>query len=159
MASEVATTGKHISIIAFMDTVAFFQDLELRWASAIQHKDKKHLDEVFLAQDYALRISDDAARQISRADWLATISVYNTRSFSIRDLEVRSFGDLAVVSHVFTQQADVNGVDRSGDFFIVDVWIQQRKDWKVSARYSSPARVLPKLPLGDEGGMGREGQP
>ena len=141
-----------------MDTRAIFQELELHWATAIQRQDKEQLDKVFLAPDYALRISDDASRQISRADWLATIPIYNTRSFSIRDLEVRSFGDVAVVSHVFTQQADVNGVDRSGDFFIVDVWIRHGKDWKVSARYSSPASALPKLPFGDEGGMGRKEQ-
>ncbi len=141
-----------------MDTRAIFQELELRWAAAIQRQDKEQLDEVFLAPDYALRISDDPARKISRADWLATIPIYNTRSLSIRVLEVRSFGDVAVVSHVVTQQADVSGVDRSGDFFIIDVWIRRGEEWKVSARYSSPARALPKLPLGGEGGMGRKEQ-
>src|SRR5262245_12702242 len=134
-----------------MDTLALFQQLETRWADAIQRQDQKQLDEIFLAPDYALRISDDPARKIARADWLATMPTSTSRSFSIRDLQVRSFGEVAVVSHVLAQQADVNGVDRSGDFFVVDVWSRMGNDWKVSARYSSPARTLPQMPAFREG--------
>ena len=140
-------TGNHDPV----NKLDFFRDLEQRWAAAIQRKDQRQLDEVFLSDDYALRISDDPARKISRSVWLATLAVYNTRSFAIRDLEIRDFGDVVIVSEVLNQQADVHGVDRSGDFFIVDTWTRHGDVWKVSARYSSPSKSLPPMPMGSDG--------
>ena len=137
-----------------MSRIQIFADLEQRWAEAIQRKDQAVLDREFLAEDYSLRISDDTSRKISRSDWLAAIPIYTTRSFSIRNIEVRQFGDTAIVSHSFHPEADVNGVDRSGHFFIVDVWTLREGKWKVSARYSSPARQLPELPKREHGGFG-----
>jgi ketosteroid isomerase-like protein len=130
-----------------MSAEELFLDLEQRWAEAIQRKDRAVIDREFLAPGYALRIADDPAKVISRSDWLATLAVYNTRSFKLTNLQVRQFGDVAVVSHSFFQDADVNGVDRSGQFFIVDVWNRVDGAWKVAARYSSPSRQLPPMPI------------
>ena len=129
-----------------MSRTSFFLELEQRWADAIKRKDTKTLESDFLADDYALRIADDPSRQITRAAWLSILAVYNTRTFNISNLEVREFGDSVVVSLSVHQDADVNGVDRSGDFFLVDVWSLREGKWKVSARYSSPARQLPNMP-------------
>ena len=129
-----------------MSRTSFFQELEQRWAEAIQRKDTRALESDFLAEDYALRIADDPSRKITRAAWLSILAVYNTRTFEISNLEVREFGDTAVVSLCVHQDADVNGVDRSGAFFLVDVWTLREGKWKVSARYSSPARQLPDMP-------------
>ena len=137
-----------------LSRTSFFQELEQRWAEAIKQQDKEVLDKEFLADDYALRISDDTSREIHRSDWLAAIPIYNTRNFTIKNLEVREFGNVAVVSHSFYQEADVNGVDRSGNFFIVDVWMLREGKWKVSARYSSPSRQLPIVPKTGEGRFG-----
>jgi hypothetical protein len=73
-------------------------------------------------------------------------------NWEIRDLELRDFGNVAITSLVLFQQAEVGGVDRSGDFFLTDVWVQNTPDasrldaanWKIAARYSSPARQLSK---------------
>lgn len=138
-----ATPSVHTAEIS---RTSFFQELEQRWAEAIKRKDTKALESDFLADDYALRIADDPSRQITRAAWLSTLAFYNTRTFAISNLEVRDFGDSAVVSLSLRQDADVNGVDRSGQFFIVDVWTLREGKWKVSARYSSPGRQLPNMP-------------
>jgi hypothetical protein len=135
-----------------MTSVEFFTHLEQEFSSAIQRRDHKTLDERFLDANYALRISDDPARKISRKDWLATLDVYLVKNWQMRDLELREFGDVAVTSLVVFQEAVVRGVDRSGDFFLTDVWIQSAAkanrldsaNWRIAARYSSPARQLPK---------------
>lgn len=128
------------------DPRAAFASLEQDWGEAIQRKDLAALKR-FLDKDYALRVADDPRQRISRKEWLAGIAVYNTHSFRIRALELREFGSVAVVSHILNQHADVKGVDRSGDFFIVDVWRRRGKKWKVAARYSAPRIVLPRMPL------------
>lgn len=129
----------------------FFTNLEQEFSAAIQRRDHKTLDERFLDANYALRISDDPARKISRKDWLATLNVYLVKNWKIRDLELREFENVAITSLVLFQEAEVGGVDRSGDFFLTDVWVQSAgaprldaANWKIAARYSSPARQLPK---------------
>jgi hypothetical protein len=46
--------------------------------------------------------------------------------------------DLAVVSWLLTQRAASEGRDRSGDFYVVDIWKKNRDRWQMIARYSSP---------------------
>jgi hypothetical protein len=138
-----------------MNSVEFFTHLEQEFSSAIQRRDHKILDEQFLDGSYTLRISDNPALKISRKDWLATLDFYIVKNWQMRDLELREFGDVAITSLVVFQEAVVRGVDRSGDFFLTDVWIQQSRsahrmdaaNWRIAARYSSPARHLPKPPM------------
>jgi hypothetical protein len=137
------------------DLVRIFAGLEQQWADSIQRKDLDTLRHRFLSEDFALRISDDASRKIPRSDWLAGVTAYNICSYNIRDLQVRDLGEVAIVSLVLDQDADVSGVGRSGDFFLVDVWVRQEAGWKVAARYSSPLRALPKPPMTGAGGFGR----
>jgi len=37
-----------------------------------------------------------------------------------------------------TQQATFDGRDRSGDFYVVDIWKKRGDSWQIIARYSSP---------------------
>jgi hypothetical protein len=46
--------------------------------------------------------------------------------------------DLAVVSLLLTQKATVDGVDRTGDFYEVDIWKRNGGKWQIIARYSAP---------------------
>jgi ketosteroid isomerase-like protein len=46
--------------------------------------------------------------------------------------------DLVVVSLLLTQQASSDGRDRSGDFYVVDIWKKSGDRWQIIARYSSP---------------------
>jgi hypothetical protein len=134
-----------------MTSVEFFTNLENEFSATIQRRDHRALDERFLDANYALRISDDPECRISRQDWLATLDVYHVKNWAMRALELREFANIAIASLVLFQEADVRGVDRSGDFFLVDVWVQSGADrrdpnaWKIAARYSSPARTLPTL--------------
>jgi len=141
-----------------MTSVEFFTHLEQEFSSAIQRRDHKALDERFLDANYSLRISDDPARKISRQDWLSTLDFYLVKNWQMRDFELREFGNVAITSLVLFQEAEVRGVDRSGDFFLTDVWVQNNVgahrldagNWRIAARYSSPARKLPK-PVMKEG--------
>jgi hypothetical protein len=46
--------------------------------------------------------------------------------------------DLAVVSLLHSQKATFAGRDRSGDFYVIDIWRKSAGNWQILARYSTP---------------------
>lgn len=119
-----------------------FEERENSFARAYQSKDINLLEQL-LAPEYALTVSARPSDPISRADWLALIPKYNVQTFEIRGVQVRCLREaipgrceLAAVSSINTQKADVGGQDRSGEFFIVDIWSYRDGKWMVGARYS-----------------------
>ena len=55
-------------------------------------------------------------------------------------MQVRDFGETVAVSSLATQRATAFGQDRSGTFFLTDIWRAGADGaWQVIARYSSHA--------------------
>ena len=134
------------------DLVAIFATLENTFARGYQEKNISVL-EALLAPEYTLTVSARPSDPIPRSEWLALIPKYNVRRFEIRGVQVRCLqitrvGDceLAAVSSINKQDADVGGQDRSGEFFIVDIWAQRSGKWMVLSRYSGRTEAaVPKL--------------
>ena len=127
---------------------AEFRRLEVAWSEAIRAQDGAKL-ESFLAPDYALTVAQSAGLSVTdRATWLQNATtVYKLHDFAFKEVVVRRYGNVAVVSSFYNQRATVNGRDRSGDAFLTDVWVNVGGEWKVSARYSSdPKASTPKVP-------------
>ena len=94
--------------------------------------------EQILAPNYTLTISSMPARPVTREQWIAMLPRYTAEEFEYRDMRVRQFGDVAVVSSIGRAiGAKVNGADRSFPFFLTDVWEKRDGRWQVVARYSS----------------------
>jgi ketosteroid isomerase-like protein len=110
--------------------------LERRWAAALVQQDTAVLQRL-LAPEYALIVSASPERPIMRTAWLATLPDYHTRSLTISRLTVRVLGDLAIASFIGDLAARVRGAERSGKYFITDVWRHRDGAWRVVARYSS----------------------
>ena len=129
-----------------------FTDLENTFARAYQGKNTALLEQI-LDPEYTLTLSARPGDPLSRADWLALIPKYNVQHFEIRGVQVRCLRvtpsgscELAAVSSINKQKAAVGGQDRSGEFFIVDIWANREGKWKVSARYSGRTEAtLPTL--------------
>jgi hypothetical protein len=115
-----------------------FTKLERDWIQAVQKKDKTALDAI-LAPEFMLRSSENPENPQPRADWLQhALTSYDIRAFSHRAITIRAFLGVAVVSFVQSQQATIDGKDRTGDYFIVDLWEANRDKWQASARYIAP---------------------
>jgi ketosteroid isomerase-like protein len=110
-----------------------FIALEQAWMEAIQRKDLATLDRI-LAPEYAYTASGQGRR--TRQNWMETVAVYDIEDFTILDIDVRLYGDVAVVLPDYRQTAVVNGEPRSGDFLITDVWVRRDGAWQVVARSS-----------------------
>ncbi len=115
---------------------------EGQWALAIQQQDPVAAA-LYLADSYTLIIAVEGQplQTVPRAAWLAALPAYQTHSFSADDSRIHVYGATAVVFMLFTQQATVRGQDRSGQFAITDIWVQQAGTWRVAERHSSRPEV------------------
>lgn len=140
-----------LSFLLFLQAAApisspteIIRERELQWMTALQDKDFKKL-ETFLAPEFALYMSDAPSRKVSRDIWLRNSTAYNMSSFSHKEMQVHQVSaDVVVASFIHTQVAHPQPpgrpkVDRSGDYYLIDVWKKIDGEWKVSARYSTMA--------------------
>jgi ketosteroid isomerase-like protein len=109
-----------------------------QWMTAWQAADRTTLERL-LAPEFALVVSAQPTARVDRAAWLRiACSEYTCQDFRYDAMQVRDFGDFVVVSSLARQQATAFGKDRSGTFFLTDVWRMNSADeWQVIARYSS----------------------
>lgn len=108
-----------------------------RWMQAWVALDRATLDDS-LAEDFTLTVSAFPTRPMTRQAWLDTCDRYRCSRFAYRDVQVRLIGDgLAAMSSIAEQEAELDGHDRSGAFWLTDLW--RREDdgkWRVFARFS-----------------------
>ena len=119
------------------DTLA---QLERRLGDLALHgfKDTQGMERL-VGSDFTVRVSDAPERSIPRNQWGQPTGVYRIESLDERFHAARRLADdLAVVSLLLTQKASRDGQDRSGDFYVVDVWKHRDGRWQLIARYSSP---------------------
>ena len=120
------------------DIAATILDRSNRWMQAWVERDRAVLEDS-LAADFALVVSAMPDRRMDREQWLATSDRYVCTRFSYRAAQVRELAPgLAIMSAIAGQVASLGDVDRSGAFFVTDVWrLEPDGQWRVSARYSS----------------------
>ena len=120
------------------DIATTILDRSDRWMQAWVAQDRATIEDS-LAPDFALIVSASPDQLFPRDRWLATCDVYRCSSFTYHDVQVRELGaGIAVMSSIGEQQAALNGVDRSGRFFLADVWrLEEDGKWRVCSRYSS----------------------
>ena len=100
----------------------------------------------FLANDYALVVTHPEAAVMPREEWLRVLPSYEVSAYEIQHRSVDVRGEVAVVVQRVDMTAVVFGVDRSGVFILVDVWIEDAGAWRVWRRHSTPlsAGSLPR---------------
>jgi ketosteroid isomerase-like protein len=103
------------------------------WMEAVQRKDVAALEQI-LASEYAYTASGQGRK--SRAQWLETLPIYDIHRFEFTEVDVRDYGDVAVLISRYRQDASVGGVPRSGEFLLTDVWVRRDGRWQVAARSS-----------------------
>lgn len=103
------------------------------------------LMERLVGAEFTQRVSDVPERSIPRSAWGQPSGGYKIDSINGRYHAARKLtDDLVVVSLLLAQQATFDGRDRSGDFYVVDIWRKRADRWQVIARYSSPMGKKPE---------------
>ena len=116
------------------------RQLEQELSEAARHgfKDTKTMERL-VSPEFTQRVSDAPERSLPRSLWGQPSGTYKIESIEGRHHAARKLTEnLAVVSLLLTQQATSEGRDRSGDFYVVDIWKKSGDRWQMIARYSSP---------------------
>ena len=88
--------------------------------------------------EFTQRGSDALQRSLPRAMWGQPSATYKIESLDQRYYGARKLSDdFAALSFLLTQKASRDGQDRSGDFYVVDIWNKRGDRWQLIARYSS----------------------
>ena len=109
-------------------------NLEREWMSAWIRKDLDVCRRI-LADDFIL--TSARGNIMSKVDWLAGLEVFDCTSFDWEDINVRPFGEVAIVHSRTRQAASVAGNDWSGVFLLTDVWVRRNDKWQVVSRHGS----------------------
>jgi hypothetical protein len=121
------------------------RQLEQQLGEAAMHMDTKVLERL-VGPEYTLRMGDAPEQSVPRALWMESLRPQSTHSYKMESLEEHNHAarkltdNLAVVSVLLTQKATFAGRDRSGDFYVVDIWKKTGDNWQMIARYSTPVR-------------------
>jgi len=122
------------------EVASIVEERSNRWMQAWVHQDRAVLEDS-LASDYALIVSAMPDQRMDRERWLATCDRYLCSSFRYRNVQVRELAPgLAVMSAIAEQTASLGGADRSGAFFLTDVWRREPDGWRVVLDVTNAAR-------------------
>jgi ketosteroid isomerase-like protein len=110
-----------------------FAHLYEEWMKAVQRRDLTFLDGV-LAVEYVYAASGQG--RVERQGWLQMVSVYDLQTLEFERLDVRLYGDVALVLCDYRQTGALGGEARSGTFVITDTWVRRDGRWQVAARSS-----------------------
>jgi Domain of unknown function (DUF4440) len=108
-----------------------------RWQLTIQARDPEGAAR-FLSDDYALVILQPQPAVVRRDEWLRMLPDYVVSGYSVEERIVETGSDLCTVFQRVDQTAVVKGVERSGIFILVDVWVREADEWRVWRRHSTP---------------------
>lgn len=113
-------------------TVTKYTALESNLFEALQENNKQGAENI-LDRDFESWSAEKVA-PMPRSEWLQAY-LGNLKSFNIRNMAVREFGDIAVVSFLLVRSGTLRGRAMTPVLFIVDVW-RQNGD-KLAVRYAS----------------------
>jgi Domain of unknown function (DUF4440) len=117
-------------------------ELTDRWQLAIEARDPDAAAH-FLAADYALVIIQPQPAVVPREEWLRMLPDYVVSGYSVEERVVSAGDELCTVFQRVDQTALVKGVERSGIFILVDVWVREAGTWRVWRRHSTPLSAGP----------------
>lgn len=143
--SPTALQQRKMFRILMSDTEQQLIALEHAWANAMQTRDLAKLAEM-VTDDFFVTIAVEGApiRNTKRAEWLQSLPGYEIIEMRIDDIQANVYDHVGVINLIWTQHARVNGGERSGTFFLTDIWRNTTKGWRVAQRHSSrpePANV------------------
>ena len=119
------------------DEKTLFQ-LETEWSAAVKANDLATLEKI-LAADWAAL---GPFGPFTRAEMLADFKSGAQKVESItppRDMKVRFFGDVAVVTGTHDEKSSYQGKDTSGRWVWTDVWVKRKGKWQAVASHNSLA--------------------
>lgn len=128
---------------AWAQTPATLEQADAAWNQLRLHGDAGALAPL-LAEDWLLTHSDGRVQH--KADYLQELATRQRRNTRIdnEDVQIRRYGDTAVITGTSVQAAISDGKPWQGRFRFTRVWVQREGNWQMVASHSS--RMLEPSP-------------
>jgi ketosteroid isomerase-like protein len=127
----VATTGESVA-----DVERTIAQLEQQWVDAILAKDTATIDRL-LAADFVGTTND---RRYIKRQAIEDVRAGTHDVLRLEDVQVRLYGDTAIVDVDQTEQSRHGDDDFSGSYMFTNVWVKQDGQWRAVASPGSRIR-------------------
>jgi ketosteroid isomerase-like protein len=107
-------------------------DLNRQWMQSYVQRDIGFLER-HLAEDYVSTFPDGTVFDKQGEIELLNSGAVAMTEMTPREMNVRTYGDTAVITGRSTIRATVNGLDVSGDYRFTDVWVRRDDAWQAVA--------------------------
>lgn len=136
-AGQAAPTGRGGAVVTPTRNVLIFTKLENDWFDAIQRHD---LDAIgrYVTDDFEIRSTPVPGVPTAREEALRQWSQMPAARSAISQMAVHEYGDLMLVSFLWTLGEGGAAQSSRQSFFVIDTWKRIGTDWKVAVRYAAP---------------------
>jgi ketosteroid isomerase-like protein len=113
---------------------------EQEWVEVIQRRDVDAADRL-LATDFALSSIGGVGNQVSREEWLGSLTAIESTLLDVDVLESRVLGEVGIVRARLRWEATLGARDLTGDYAVTDVFKREKgrwlPSWRISVRLSN----------------------
>jgi ketosteroid isomerase-like protein len=114
------------------------EQLERQWIEAVRDHDVEKLERI-LGEEFTLTTGRPGNEVRTRAEYLEiSRDRYTIESFEFAELEVLTYGHVAVVRSRYRQTGSMDGEVRNQTYLMTDVWVRRAGRWQAVARHVSP---------------------
>jgi ketosteroid isomerase-like protein len=114
------------------------EQLEHQWVEAVRDRDLETLERV-LGEEFTLTTGRPGNEVRSRAEYMEIVrDRYVIESFEFTELEVRTYGHVAIVRSRYRQTGSMDGAERNQTYLMTDVWVRRAGRWQAVTRHVSP---------------------
>jgi ketosteroid isomerase-like protein len=114
------------------------EQLERQWIEAVRDRDTEKLVRI-LGEEFTLTTGRPGNEVRSRAEYLEIArDRYSIESFEFTELEVHTYGHVAVVRSRYRQTGSMDGAERNQTYLMTDVWVRRAGRWQAVTRHVSP---------------------
>ncbi|MEA2176349.1 MAG: hypothetical protein QOD00_3941 [Blastocatellia bacterium] len=122
---------------SFEQTEKRLNALERKLMDAVKLQDAPALKRI-LSDDFTLTSALSARTMQDKTQYLeSTLRDWQLKSYDFDKLNVRIYGDTALINGLYKQEAVVAGKPSSGSFLLTDVWVRQDGQWRIVSRHTS----------------------
>lgn len=121
-----------------MDVERIVMEREFAWRDALAASDVGRMAEM-ISPDFYVEAAVEGGEPLrsNREEFLREMRRYRFSSVHIDDMHVQALADAAVVTLLWSQEAEWGGVPRAGLFLITDIWQRHDGTWRLASRHSS----------------------
>ena len=114
------------------------EQLEHQWIEAVRDREVERLERI-LGEEFTLTTGRPGNEVRSREEYLEIVrDRYSIESFEFTELEVRTYGHVAVVRSRYRQTGSMDGAGRNQAYLMTDVWVRRAGRWQAVTRHVSP---------------------